>query len=299
MELDTLLTQLETAQLVRRADNAELEYLFKHTLTQETAYESLLKQDRKRLHRQVGEALERLYAERLGEYAERLADHFWKGQDWAKAAEYALRAGERAMREYALREALEQYDRALQALDESQGTPEQIIDATLGWIRPALSLRPYDDLLARLARVEKTARERQDKRRLAQILHWVADVHFAHGYNTRAVPALFENYRLATEVGDEQLSVVPSYWMAFFMVDRDPRGALAQFEKVVELARKHHNREIEAHAIATQAFPRAARRICPSPRRATASARNYSEYQFSHQTSRRQYAHRSCLFGHG
>jgi tetratricopeptide (TPR) repeat protein len=232
--------------------------LFKHALTQEAAYDSLLLKTRRHVHRQIAESYELIYADRLDEYVALLSEHYWHAEAWTQAAEYALRAGERAMRAYALREALEQYERAVQAVDKiPDAAPEQIIDATLGWIRPAMRFKPYPELLERLALVEKLARAANDKRRLAQILHWIADAHFANGYVTRALTPLFENYELATQVGDERLSVVPSYWMAFFMVDRDPRGALAQFENVIELARKHNNPEIEAHAIATKGFAHA------------------------------------------
>src|SRR5581483_8540623 len=251
------LAQLEEAQLIRRLLDEELAYVFKHALTQEMAAQSLLYKTRRTIHRRVAETYEQLYGENLDKYIALLAEHYWQGEVWDKAAEYALRAGESAMRGYALREALAQYERALQALNQIQASPEQIIDATLRWIRPAIKLEPYAELLERLARVEQMARESGDTRRLAQILHWIADVHFTNGYVTRAVPALFENYQLATELGDEQLSIVPSYWLAFSMLDRDLHGALAQFEKVTELARKHSNHEIEAYAIVTQALAHA------------------------------------------
>ena len=78
MNLDSQLAQLESAQLVRRhtdpsTGSGELAYLFKHTLVQETAYASLLRQERRRLHRAVAETLERAYPERLDEFAPMLA----------------------------------------------------------------------------------------------------------------------------------------------------------------------------------------------------------------------------------
>jgi predicted ATPase len=73
MNLNASLTQLETAQLVRRADDAERMYQFKHALVQDTAYQSLLKHERKHLHRVVGEALEEAYPAQLDENAALLA----------------------------------------------------------------------------------------------------------------------------------------------------------------------------------------------------------------------------------
>ncbi len=71
------LTRLETAGLIRLAQiQPELEYLFRHALIRDAAYQSLLKADRKPLHRVVAEALERLYPDRLDELAPLLGQHY-------------------------------------------------------------------------------------------------------------------------------------------------------------------------------------------------------------------------------
>ena len=69
MTVDTRLTlgQLTESQLVRRTDDIDLSYLFKHGLTQETAYGSLLKTHRRDIHRAVASAMEQTYADRLDE----------------------------------------------------------------------------------------------------------------------------------------------------------------------------------------------------------------------------------------
>src|SRR5919202_2943793 len=112
MNLDTELAQLEDAQLVRRAAEEELAYLFKHALTQETAYESLLHKRRRELHLQVAQVIEQLYPKQLDEYAARLAQHYAEAGDDAKTLEYATRAGDIAARVYANAEAIAQYSLA-------------------------------------------------------------------------------------------------------------------------------------------------------------------------------------------
>ena len=73
LQLDTL----EARGLIRVATlQPELEYLFRHALLQDTAYGSLLKQERRALHQVVGQTLEELYPERAGELAAVLAMHF-------------------------------------------------------------------------------------------------------------------------------------------------------------------------------------------------------------------------------
>jgi class 3 adenylate cyclase/tetratricopeptide (TPR) repeat protein len=92
----------------------ELAYMFKHALTHEVAYNSLLMQRRKELHRLIALAIEDLYADRLTEQYEVLAYHFAKGEEWRKALDYLLKAAEKAAKAFATREALGLYDQALE-----------------------------------------------------------------------------------------------------------------------------------------------------------------------------------------
>ena len=93
----------------------ELAYMFKHALTQDVAYNSLLVQRRQELHRLIGLAIEELYADRLAEQYEVLAYHFARGEEWAKALEYFCQAAEKAAQAFATREAVALYDQALEA----------------------------------------------------------------------------------------------------------------------------------------------------------------------------------------
>ena len=93
----------------------ELAYMFKHALTQDVAYNSLLVQRRQELHRLIGLAIEELYADRLAEQYEVLAYHFARGKEWAKALAYFCQAAEKAAQAFANREAVALYDQALEA----------------------------------------------------------------------------------------------------------------------------------------------------------------------------------------
>ena len=83
----------------------ELEYIFKHALTQEVAYNSLLLKRRKELHEKIGEAIEHVYAERLEEYYELLAYHYRQSDNGAKAVEYLDLASQKAAKAHALEDA--------------------------------------------------------------------------------------------------------------------------------------------------------------------------------------------------
>src|SRR5688572_5825013 len=91
------LSRLEHSGLIRLAQlEPEIEYLFRHVLVQDAVYESLLRQDRRKLHHAVGEALERAYPDRLDALAGMLATHFAEAGEQSRALDYYRRAGNHA-----------------------------------------------------------------------------------------------------------------------------------------------------------------------------------------------------------
>jgi len=113
---EELLRELKAIELIyEKSVFPELAYMFKHALTHEVAYNSLLVQRRKEIHRLIGLAVEELYADRLAEQHEVLAYHFSKGEEWDKALAYLLKAAEKAAQAFATREAVALYDEALEA----------------------------------------------------------------------------------------------------------------------------------------------------------------------------------------
>jgi class 3 adenylate cyclase/tetratricopeptide (TPR) repeat protein len=113
-DMDNRLEYLKEIQLIRdRFRLEELEYLFKHALTQEAAYDSLLVQKRKELHHKVAESIERVFKEKIHEFYGMLAYHYSKSENIEKAEEYMVKSGEEALRSSALSEALDYYQDAL------------------------------------------------------------------------------------------------------------------------------------------------------------------------------------------
>jgi predicted ATPase len=112
MDVQFRLGELENAELVRWSGLDT--YAFNHTLTQETAYRSLLRPQRRKLHRAVAQAYEELYPQQLDEFAALLAEHYAEADDDAKTLEYAARAGDAEARVYANAEAIAHYSQALE-----------------------------------------------------------------------------------------------------------------------------------------------------------------------------------------
>jgi class 3 adenylate cyclase/tetratricopeptide (TPR) repeat protein len=129
--VDQRLSYLKDIQLIRdRIRMQEIEYLFKHALTQETAYESILLQKRGVIHLKVAQSIERLFESRLHEFYGMLAFHYGKGDAPEKVEEYMAKAGEEALRSSASSEALHYFREALKLYGDRYGDkadPEKLI----------------------------------------------------------------------------------------------------------------------------------------------------------------------------
>jgi class 3 adenylate cyclase/tetratricopeptide (TPR) repeat protein len=113
-DMDSRLEYLEEVQLIReRKRMDELEYLFKHALAQEVAYDSILVQRRKELHKNVADSIEKVFNERLHEFYGMLAYHYSQAEDLDKTEEYLIKAGEESLKASASSEALNYYQQAL------------------------------------------------------------------------------------------------------------------------------------------------------------------------------------------
>jgi predicted ATPase len=164
------LTHLQAAEFLYESRLfPELDYTFKHALTQQVAYESLLQERRRSLHARIVEALEILAGDRLAEQVERLAHHALRGEVWDKALAYSRQAGEKAMARSAHREAVGYFEQALSALPhlpEQRDTLEQAIDLRLALRTALFPSGNVGRILALLREAESLAEALDDPHRL-------------------------------------------------------------------------------------------------------------------------------------
>jgi tetratricopeptide (TPR) repeat protein len=116
--LSGTLGAIEFAQLIRRTDESDQAFLFKHALVQDTVYASLMRQDRRRLHRYVGEVMEEEAPSKLRELAPLLAHHFGEAGELERSLHYLQLAGETAAARFANQEALSFFSSALDVAEE-------------------------------------------------------------------------------------------------------------------------------------------------------------------------------------
>jgi len=158
VDLDRSLAHLQRAELIReQAHVAERGYLFKHALTQEAAYASILLDQRRALHRQLALYFER-EATPAADQAALLAHHWYRAEDWERALTYALEAAERARKLYAPREAIAHYWRVLELMERLPATAERQrmhIDAVLSLVNLPSWQRSDDERAAGLRHLDR------------------------------------------------------------------------------------------------------------------------------------------------
>ena len=124
------LTHLQAAEFLYKTRLfPDPEYTFKHALTHEVTYGTLLQERRKALHARIVAAIERIYPDRLTEHVERLAHHAVGGAMWEHAVRYLRLAGEKAVARSANREATALFEQALAALQHLPESPETLSEA--------------------------------------------------------------------------------------------------------------------------------------------------------------------------
>ena len=188
----------------------ELVYLFKHALTHEVAYGSLLQEHRRTLHRHIIETLEQVYPDRLAEQVERLAHHTQQGEVWDKAVDYCRQAGTRAEARAAFREAVTYFEQALEALGhlpESIQTNELALELRLDLAEALIPLGVHGRSRALLSAAEALARQLGDRARLAQVLAKLAIAHRMEGDLGAAMAAGQQALAMADELGDDALRI--------------------------------------------------------------------------------------------
>jgi class 3 adenylate cyclase/tetratricopeptide (TPR) repeat protein len=231
------LTHLQAAEFLYETRLfPEPEYTFKHALTHEVAYGSLLLERRRGLHAHLVEALEALAPDRLAEQVDRLAHHALRGEVWDKAVPYCQQAGARAHDRAAFGEAVAHFEQALQALahlPEDGDTRVLALDLRLALGRPLTSLGETGRRLALLGEAEALARALGDRARLGRVLGSMAVVLRQTGDSDGAIAAGQQALALAAALGDSALQVAASLplGMAYY--------AIGDFGRAAELLRQN------------------------------------------------------------
>jgi class 3 adenylate cyclase/tetratricopeptide (TPR) repeat protein len=253
--LEGLLGELKALEIIYELGLLpEPAYIFKHAVIQDVAYNSLLVQRRKELHRAVGYAIEELYADRLADHYEELAHHFSQGEEWSKAFDYLLFSADRAKSAFANQAALDFYARAVVAA--AKVVPPVPWQRLFGLHQRRADVyvlvTQYAEAQAEAGRMVALARAAGDRRAEAEAFTAMAWTHFV-SFSWEAVQHTKESaeeaMRIAAEVGDQEVLAKSLHLLG--IVDQtagDLSEAKDKFEESLRIARAHGYKRVIAQA---------------------------------------------------
>jgi DNA-binding NtrC family response regulator/class 3 adenylate cyclase/tetratricopeptide (TPR) repeat protein len=213
-EIESYLATLKHLELVHEVRFfPDPEYIFKHAVIQDAAYQSLLRQRRKALHGAIGQAIEDIYADHLEEYAAILAYQYARSDQPGRALRYALVAGDRAARVYANVEAAAHYEQALEAaraLPPSPDAQRMEIDATIKLATVGITRQDTQRNRENMVAARALAESLDDRARLAGILYWTGRIEYVLGNTRTAIEYAERSLKIAEGLSDDALTAPPT-----------------------------------------------------------------------------------------
>ena len=215
----------------------DLEYTFKHALTHEVAYGSLLHDRRRPLHARITEVIETAWADRLGDQVEHLAHHAVRGELWEKALTYLEQAAAKAFGRSAHHEAAAAYEQALEALrhlPESTETHRRAIDLRIALRSSLFPLGELTRIIDLLDEAQALAAVVGDRERLALVLSRRAHYFWAVGEPRPGLEAGRQALAIAMDLDSLPLKAAASFFLGQLHHARgDYAAAIESLEQVV------------------------------------------------------------------
>jgi tetratricopeptide (TPR) repeat protein len=235
-QLSAQLEQLEAADLVYPVTlGAGAEYSFKHELTREVAYNTVLIARRRTLHSKVLQIIEANFAHRLDEHIDRLAEHAYSGELWEKAVPYQLRSARRAMKRWANHEVIRIVERGLETLSHLPDTADKWKAAVDFRLAAVIALEPlgrHRRLVAVMSEASKLTEAAGDPRRTAAVNCQLAAGLWRLGKHDAAMAAAEAAYAIANTIGSAPLGFAALHNIGII---HHETGA---FKKAVEVHRR-------------------------------------------------------------
>jgi class 3 adenylate cyclase/tetratricopeptide (TPR) repeat protein len=221
-------------------------YVFRHALTQESVYGSLLERQRRNLHSAVGHALEQLYAGQTDEAAELLALHFGRSEEAGKAVDYAISAAEKSQRRWANAEALAYFDGALHRLDtmpDNTANRLRRVDAVINQAEVKFALGQHAEHIEALDQISGIVGQIDDPRRRAAWHYWRGFLHtLTGGRPDFAIDHCDKARAIAAEAGlDELKAFADSCLTGVYMIAGRLRDAVEAGDRAVLVFEARNN----------------------------------------------------------
>ena len=228
-ELLSHLSVLKDSELLyERGIYPQSNYVFKHALTQEVAYNSLLQKRRAELHLKIGKVLEKIHTDRLDEFSEMLAYHFLRGGDWQRAYRYSQEAGLKAYSHSAYDQAQRYFEDALTAINKlprQKVWVEREIDLRFHMRSPLVALGRHEEWGEWIRGAEPLAREINDDVRLSNVLNYLSSLHWILGQHRNAIDLGEKALNLAKRADhfSHQIAIMSHLGIFFFNIGDYPK----------------------------------------------------------------------------
>ncbi len=248
--LEAQLSRLQAGEFIyEQVAAGGVEYTFKHALTQEVAYNSMLVERRKLLHERAGMALELMFAEQLEDHLDELAYHYGRSDNVAKAIEYLERAGQQALKRSAYVEVINSLKAATDLIQKLPDSPERIqrevhLHLAVGLALSAVRGRAATEVERAYTRMRELCERLGDPSELFPALFGLWVVYLLRGELRRAFQLAERLLRRAQSAQDPALLMHghialgnASYWMGQFLPAREHlENALPLYDPQRELA---------------------------------------------------------------
>ena len=217
-DIDESLKDLEQLDLIRtRSFLPDLEYIFKHALTQEVVYNGLLIKERSDIHERIGLIMEELFKDRLPEFYETLAFHFKQGKSIHKAVDYLMKSGEKSLNRFALEEAHQYYQQAYELLslkeDRAEADNNLLFDLLEKWALVHYYYGTFRDLITLFRTHETLAESLKDKGRRGMFYAWLGMALWAVGKSEDSYRYLRKGLKLGEEAADSRVIGYAYTWL--------------------------------------------------------------------------------------
>jgi class 3 adenylate cyclase/tetratricopeptide (TPR) repeat protein len=210
-------------------------YIFRHSLTQEVAYDSLLEKKKREIHERIGQAIEELYSDRIEEFYEMLAYHYARSENLEKAYQYLKLSGEKAAQRLSHWEAFRLYKEAINVLTQLPETEENKRKCIEVGLRAAesMSVLGYpEDSLQILEKGESLAKALDDERSLSYFYSSIGLRHLIHGDTPQGTAYAEKAFDVAERILDvDMVATTGNQLCPIYMVG-------AQYTKGVDVAQR-------------------------------------------------------------
>jgi len=238
-DISKRLETLEGFDLIKSGQSKiDLEYMFKHALTQEVVYNGLLKAERKVIHEKIGKVIEQIFHDRLPEFYESLAHHFSKGNSKLRAIKYLTKSGDKCLERFAVNEANEYFQKAYYIFQELSGEASDHQDLLIGmlnqWAYCFYYLGNFKDLMELYNTHASDFATLNDDVKIGMHNTWYGIAYFCMGKVKKSYELLKKALKLGEKCNNQKVIGYACTWLSWVC------GSLLKYDEGIAAGKRAH-----------------------------------------------------------